>query len=526
MEPPSHLTPVCETTRLADLVIAAKTVPQHATVEDVHDLFGKIRDNVVVVLAADQTYLGLVSRQSHAALLSSQYGFSLYRASPIVDHLAPNVLVLPAEATLAEAAEKAFVNELAPDLKNDAVVIDNDRKVCGIITAKDLVHYQWLLSRDQAKELETLRHKLQDRYRTIDSQNERSAKTSGLDIRFDNAILGIAITAPDGTIEAHNDRFQEITEVSPESTEHNFFDLFSDEQKKLLSETFRRLEDTRSARIEAVMELGPDLLREISGIAFFVGETGKIIVQIDDITKRRKFERQMASQEKNLLLNTLIDGVAYEINSKLSPVLGFAQIYSQAKEITDLPEIREAFTLISDCATESSETVERLLQLSKPPTFTKAVCDLCSLVEDTADFLRFQVREKGCNLIFQTPAAAPLLIEADRALLKQVMMNLIINAIHASEAIDDPTVTLEIDCDDEEAHISVSDSGCGISEENLKKIFEPFFTTKAPHGNGLGLSMCKSIMELHSGSLSAESELGNGTVMTLTLPLATQKKSI
>ncbi len=119
---------------------------------------------------------------------------------------------------------------------------------------------------------------------------------------------------------------------------------------------------------------------------------------------------------------------------------------------------------------------------------------------------------------------APLPVLADRALLHQVIANLVKNAIEAMDAVDERSRTLRVKSavgDPEVALITVEDSGPGIASENVERIFHPFFTTKT-QGMGMGLSICRAIVESHDGRLSARSDANRGAVFQIELPSAAE----
>jgi two-component system NtrC family sensor kinase len=112
---------------------------------------------------------------------------------------------------------------------------------------------------------------------------------------------------------------------------------------------------------------------------------------------------------------------------------------------------------------------------------------------------------------------------ADGSQLKQVLMNLVINALHATAAVKDPILEVAVNRRDNSVWITVRDNGTGIPEEILGRIFDPFFTTKSPNkGSGLGLSICSSIARKYGGDISVESEPGKGASFTVSFPAAAE----
>lgn len=508
------------------LISHRTTARSNVTVESLHDIFNSAGQEFIGVIDLDGTFRGLASRRVHVQLLSGRYGFSLHRDESILNHLVPNPVVLRVGMTLPEAAAEIFSLDQVPDLQTDAVVVDHQYRFAGIISSTDLVHYQWKLSREQALQISEQKNAIIQKNRAIfESQDELRLKKGQFNIIFENDIQGVALLDEFGKIEVCNQAFRKLSAISDEDSLPDFYDLLVDEQKSSVKQRFESLNPSQnSIRLETLLQLGPDNLREIHGVASLVRETGQIAIQIDDVTHRRALERQMASQEKSLLLDTLVGGIAHEINNKLTPIIGFSQLHMQLEKSPDVEEVSQAFRLIRDCATEASSIIAQLLHLSKPPTSRMAIYDARQLIEDTVNLLRFQARESGCQLSYTSPDyEIPVL--ADMAQLKQVMINLVINAIHASKETQSPVVKLSISAEKGQVTIDVTDQGCGIAREDLARIFDPFFTTKGPEkGNGLGLSVCRSIMALHSGNLEASSEPGSDTTLRMILPLASTQQ--
>jgi two-component system NtrC family sensor kinase len=162
-----------------------------------------------------------------------------------------------------------------------------------------------------------------------------------------------------------------------------------------------------------------------------------------------------------------------------------------------------------------------LLQLSRPSSSAeRTVCDLGAVIDDSLAILKLRLRAINAQLVWNQPAE-PMPVLADLSQLKQVVINLVLNAVDAME--ESPRRHLEIALRREEGQIflTLADSGHGIRPEHLGRIFDPFFTTKGPkRGTGLGLSVCFSIIKQHGGDIQVESASGAGTTFCITLPVS------
>jgi two-component system NtrC family sensor kinase len=147
-----------------------------------------------------------------------------------------------------------------------------------------------------------------------------------------------------------------------------------------------------------------------------------------------------------------------------------------------------------------------------------ARCDFKQVVQEAVELLRFRLRNVDCQVNISLPAeSCPLM--ADATQLKQVVMNLVLNAADALEGRPNRQLHLRVVPSGTHFHLFVSDTGHGIKSDHLGRIFDPFFTTKSPdRGSGLGLSVCYSIVKQHHGEISVESCYGEGATFKVTLP--------
>ena len=259
---------------------------------------------------------------------------------------------------------------------------------------------------------------------------------------------------------------------------------------------------------------------------------GKIVQAYDKIISDRehqaaqeykaRIEQQMIATERLAALGTLAAGVAHEINNPLAIInesAGYLRTVLQKKELAEIP-YRASF----DKALEKIETsVKRARTIThqllsdvgkREPVLMKI--DLPTLVNETIRLIRRDTDRKGIRVNLEADRNLPALM-ADPNQIRQVLINLLNNAIHASNEGGEMTVRLQwIDAG---ASIDIIDSGSGIPKENLDRIFEPFFSTKAPgKGTGLGLFVSRDIVEKMGGQLTVESQLGQGTCFRMRIP--------
>ena len=237
---------------------------------------------------------------------------------------------------------------------------------------------------------------------------------------------------------------------------------------------------------------------------------------IKDITERKRMEQQIRQADKLASVGQLAAGVAHEINNPLSIVLGYAKLLlndaADARTREDLEAIRNNAQLCK-------KIVEDLLNFSRQKMPQYAQADINETVESVVAVVEGKFAGQGITLARDYDPRMPLVImDVDK--MKQVCMNLLMNASHATASGGRITVTTRRDDALQGAVILFSDTGSGIPGDIQSRIFEPFFTTKGPgQGTGLGLAVSYGIIKEHTGELSFESEEGTGTTFRIWLPL-------
>lgn len=245
-------------------------------------------------------------------------------------------------------------------------------------------------------------------------------------------------------------------------------------------------------------------------------QTGAIIV-LENVTSRIKLEETLQQSEKLSSIGLLAAGVAHEVNTPLTGVSSYTQMLLGMVSETDP---KHALLQKMHKQTErATNIVGNLLNFSRSGNVTDFTeIDINKLLNDTLQLLEPQFRKSNIEIV-KNYAEIPPKIFGNAGKLQQVFTNLILNARDAM--IDGGTITLSTDFDQDQITIEVSDTGEGISPENLKKIYDPFFTTKGVgSGTGLGLAVSYGIVQEHAGSIEVASELGSGTTFRLIFPKA------
>ena len=227
-------------------------------------------------------------------------------------------------------------------------------------------------------------------------------------------------------------------------------------------------------------------------------------------------ERELLQKEKLASMGQLAAGVAHELNNPLSTILLYSDV--MYKDASEGDQRREDFKMIMDEAQRCKIIVADLLNFARQQEILAQDTDLPALVGEVLIKVNHRKRFDKIQIVREFSPDLPH-IQADPAQLQQVFINLLNNAADAMESGGTITISAA-PLDAKTVEIRVKDTGSGITPENLEKLFTPFFTTKpAGKGTGLGLSIVYGIIKMHYGQIHAQSQVGQGTTIVITLPV-------
>ncbi len=237
---------------------------------------------------------------------------------------------------------------------------------------------------------------------------------------------------------------------------------------------------------------------------------------------RNKMEQQMVTTERLASLGTLAAGVAHEINNPLAIInesAGWLKLIISKEEMAQMPRKRDfemALNKIEKGVDRARRITHQLLGFAKKDDSVLAEVNLSELADEAVQLVNREAANKEIEIVQEMDPNTGT-IWSDPYQLRQVLINLITNAIHATG--NGGRITIMLEDVDGEINLTVKDSGQGIPKENLDKIFEPFFSTKSPgEGTGLGLSVTRGIIEKLCGTIQVKSRLGHGTSFCIRLP--------
>jgi PAS domain S-box-containing protein len=261
-----------------------------------------------------------------------------------------------------------------------------------------------------------------------------------------------------------------------------------------------------------------------------------------DITDRKRAEEKLRASEQRLLeaqmelshvtrvttLGELIASISHEVNQPLAAVVNAAAACRRWLDggTPNLDEARSAVDWIVKEGNRASEVIRRVRALANKTDIEKVPLDIDDVVGEAIALVQRELISHRVSLRMEFAPALPMIL-GDRVQLQQVIINLVMNGIEAMQSVSDRPRELVIGSHQDETHrvlVIVTDSGVGISAENADRLFNAFFTTKSS-GMGMGLSICRSIIEAHGGRLWATANVPHGATFQFTLPVSADTAS-
>jgi two-component system sensor kinase FixL len=262
----------------------------------------------------------------------------------------------------------------------------------------------------------------------------------------------------------------------------------------------------------------------------FVGENRVFIGFIRDLTQIERESRRAEMLQSELLhvnrlneMGEVAANLAHEVSQPLAAIMNFTQAAHHILQ-RDLREDTQLFKglleKIEAQAVRATDIVKRLRAFVERRDIERQPEDMRVIVEEALGLANIESRNRSVRAILKL-SSEPALVNVDRVQIQQVLVNFIRNAADVMAELEDREITIEsVHYDDTHVHVSVSDIGSGIAPQVADQLFKPFVTTKK-QGMGVGLSICKSIIENHAGEIGFRANSPRGTTFYFTLPLVT-----
>ncbi len=417
--------------------------------------------------------------------------------------------------------------------------------ISDIKKARDIIAQQYQEIQAQYEEMEAQYEEMEamneelskSHYEMVEVCENLNVERDRLDITLRSIGEGVITLDVNNRIELMNEVAEKIIgkknyEVKGESL-NNILNLINEKTGADTDEIIMNLfVSDRIVRIDKdivlICDKGISRKLAMSGSIIFDQNGKKIgaILVISDITERNRMEEEMLKSSKIESLGVFAGGIAHDFNNLLTAIIGnisLARLESKnASEIEELLKDAEKISL------RARDLTRQLLTFSRGGAPVLSISCVKDLLEENVAFVL-----SGSNVKPSIETSPDLWnVEIDEGQISQVIHNFVLNAmqampsggivrIAAENASPEEIRRLPLDKRDY-VKIIISDTGCGISRDNLARIFDPFFTTKVK-GNGLGLAVCYSIINRHEGYIDVESSLGKGTTFRIFLPASKKK---
>ena len=376
---------------------------------------------------------------------------------------------------------------------------------------------------------EDLRRENTERRRAEEALRESEERWRAV---FDNSAAGIALANPSGRFLAGNLAYQKMLGYSEkELRELSFLDITHEDYRDANSELTTELLEGKRQYFEMEKRY-----RRKDGNLIWVRVhvslvSGKqitprfLLVIVDNITELKRAEEALRDAQMTLAhvtrvatLGEMTASIAHEINQPLGALVNNANACLGWLSTENLEEVRNSVELMLDDAQRASEIITRIRSLVKKAPPQKDWLDINQTIREVIGLARNEMQRNGVALETQLSDDMPLIF-ADRIQLQQVMLNLMMNAIEAMTQVTTPReLLISSEADDSKGVVVVvRDSGPGLDSKSLERLFEPFYTTK-PQGMGMGLAICRSIVQAHGGRLWAATNRDRGASFHFSLP--------
>jgi signal transduction histidine kinase len=278
------------------------------------------------------------------------------------------------------------------------------------------------------------------------------------------------------------------------------------EEIRSLSQARSRLLEANIAELNDVYRVLSEKLKEIRS------KDERIKVFVDELMRANKLSS----------LGELAGSIAHEIKNPLISIQGFAKRIEKSE---DKQKAQNYARLIDEESGRLSKVLVKLLEFSRMDEPKKELLDINEIVDDTVLFMEHHLtRFKNVDILVEKEAGLPR-VEIDKIHVQQSLVNIVMNAAQAMPY--GGKIGVKTGKEEGSVYISVADNGGGIQAENLDRIFEPFFTTKEKgQGTGLGLSLCKRLIEANDGRIEVESKVGEGSTFKIVLPCKTEVEKV
>jgi len=333
--------------------------------------------------------------------------------------------------------------------------------------------------------------------------------------------VGLIATDRSGRITFFNAAAEKITDLDKTLVQNKKPDTFLPEKLCGVQKSVNQGERITEREIECTFAENRTVPVSVSAtrITNDAGESVGQVLILRDLSEIRRLQDEVRRQEKLAAMGGLAAGVAHEVRNPLSSIKALATFF--AGQFADGSEAREAAAVMVQEVDRLNRVITELLEFSRPTDLKRQPIDIRTLLSRSIQLIEKDATNKAIDIkLYTEDDICPVWADPDR--LAQCLLNLYLNAIQSME--DGGTLSVRCTAGEaENVNITVSDTGKGITSEQLNKIFDPYFTTKK-NGTGLGLAIVHKIIEAHQGHIEVKSTIGQGTSFTMLISCQQSKQ--
>ncbi|WP_102692844.1 PAS domain-containing sensor histidine kinase [Rummeliibacillus pycnus] len=338
---------------------------------------------------------------------------------------------------------------------------------------------------------------------------------------FDQPGYGLVLTDAEGKILEINEMAAKLLNISSKGLIGQYskilLTLFPKNRSEILK-FFHKLVETGSGEV-TIQVPTKDGIRYVQLMCNYDHLADIHLIAIRDETEKTMLIKQIEHQQTLQMIGEMAASIAHEIKNPMTSLKGFTDLM----KMTATDENKRYLSVIDSEIQRIESIVNEFLNLSKPGEYEMNVFSLGELVEQTIELMQPQALIQNIQIVYEKNIYEDDFILGNKNKMKQVLINLIKNAIEVMPAGGNITMQQYVDYYDT-VTLSIKDDGTGMSEQQLQNIFLPFYTTK-PEGTGLGLPFVVKTIEEHGGKIFATSKIGEGTTFELVFPLVMKNQN-
>lgn len=337
---------------------------------------------------------------------------------------------------------------------------------------------------------------------------------------FDSTLDTILIVDQHGNITYANTRIGELIGFEPaEVIDQSVFQFIPEEARREVKQAWQVVQSGEAQEFETEIRRANNSYATCLIAASPILGTNSYLLVVRDLTEAKNMQARLIQAEKSAALGRLVAGAAHELNNPLTAVLGFAQILRE--EVED-ETMQEDLDRIIRGALRARRIIQDLLAFARQQSPVRSDTDVNQTIKSALENVSHRIRRSNITLKEELDESLPTLW-ASAQQLKLVWDNILSNACQAMVSQGGGELHVSSERIDDFVRITISDTGPGIPMAHISRIFDPFFTTKGVgEGVGLGLSLCKGIVDSHGGQIWVESSEGEGATFIIELPVGAE----